>query len=133
MDHALAPDPVLAYLFPRPRSVSCFDVERSRNKKSSTMISRLAPSVARLRSWAWSLHRSYLAVATRPTVPRFRDPLLSRRTRAPEILDGNNEGHTIPFPVRNEGLIGIEGNFRKIKTSVFRNRNLDPKTSPRQN
>ena len=62
-----------------------------------------------------------------------RDPLLSRRTRAPEILDGNNEGHAIPFPVRNEGLIGIEGNFRKIKTSVFRNRNLDPKTSPRQN
>ena len=73
------------------------------------MISGLAPSIARPRSWAWALHQFYTVVSTRSTISRFKGPLLSRRTRAPEILDGNKKGHAIPFPVRNEGLIGIEG------------------------
>ena len=53
-------------------------------------------------------------VSTRSTISRFGGPLLSRRTRAPEILDGNKKGHSIPFPVRNEGLAGVEGVFGKI-------------------
>ena len=66
--HALAHDPVLANSFRRPRSASYLGVARSRNEKSSTIISGLAPSIARPRSWAWALHQQGTLVSTRSTI-----------------------------------------------------------------
>ena len=71
-------------------------------------------------------------VSTRSIVSRFGGPLLSRRTRAPEILDGNNKGHAIPFPVPNGGLIGIEG-FGENQNVRVPGSEAGPKNSPRQN
>ena len=37
------------------------------------------------------------------------------------------KGHSIPFPVRNEGLAGVEGVLGKIENVHLPDRNLDPK------
>ena len=36
-------------------------------------------------------------------------PSLSVERERPGVLDGRNEGHSIPFPARSGGLAGLEG------------------------